>query len=141
MSKKVVFFQGAFDIINAGHIKAFKRARSLGDTLIVALNTDSLLPKYKRASIIPYEQRREILSSIKYIDKIIPINTFGCLPFLKKYKADVFVLTREWESSHSEEIRYMKEKGGRVSFSPRFKNILCSSDIRNKIIESWKKQH
>jgi cytidyltransferase-like protein len=140
--KKVVFLQGAFDILTAGHVRAFKKAKALGGTLIVALNTDSLLPKYKhRSPIIPYEERRAILSGIKYIDKVVPISTFGCIKHLKKYKVDIYTITREWESTHQMELGYMKKKGGQVVwFAPEMKTM-CSSDIRKAVINLWKKQN
>lgn len=133
---RIVLFQGAFDILNAGHVKALKRAKKLGDKLIVALNTDALYKEYKneRGSIIPYAQRKTILEGLACVDLVVPISTFSPLRLLKKYNADVYVLTREWESSKAEEIAYMKAKGGQVSFSPRYK-IMCSSDIRARIIE------
>ena len=131
-----VFLQGAFDIINAGHILAFKRARNLGDKLIIGLNTDKLYLNYKdgRGPIIPYRERKIILEGIMWIDKVVPMNSFSPLSMLKKYDIDVFVLTKEWLNTKSEEIEYIKRKGGRISFSPRYK-IMCSSDIRKRVID------
>lgn len=133
---KTVLIQGSFDILNAGHVKALARAKKLGWRLIVALNTDSLYKGYKNENgpIIPYAQRKTILEGLESVDLVIPIRTFSPLAMLKKHKVDVYVLTKEWESSKAEEITYMKKKGGSISFSPRYK-VMCSSDIRAKVIK------
>ena len=138
MSKKqkIVLLQGAFDIFNAGHAKAIKRARGLGDFLIIALNTDSLYKKYKGrgdGAYVPYRERKIILEANKWIDLVIPAHSFSPLSLLKKHKVDVYVLTKEWEKTKAVEIEYILKKGGKISFSPRYK-IQCSSAIRQRVI-------
>lgn len=137
---KVVFFQGTFDLTNCGHIRAFKLAKSYGDKLVVGLNTDDLIKRdKKRQAIMPYEQRKEILESIKYIDLVIPCSEELAIGYLKQLDADVFVLTKEWEERHRDTgIAWIKAKGGEVHFSPRFKDILCSTDLRNRVVERHK---
>ncbi len=133
---KTVLIQGAFDIINYGHVRAFKRARSLGDKLIVALNTDRLLWKYKkRKAVIPWKQKKVILEAIRWVDEVIPAPEFSPLKLLKKHKVDVYVLTKEWENTKTEEIAYMKGKGGKVSFSPRYAGVVCTSDIKRRLLK------
>ena len=132
-----VLLQGSFDILNAGHILALKRAKGLGDELIVALNTDELYKKYKGyglGPILPYWQRKLLVESCKYVDKVVPTNSFSPLRLLKRFKIDVYVLTREWEETKEKEIAFMRNKGGIVSWSPRFKDIYCSSKIRELVI-------
>jgi len=134
---KIVFIQGSFDILNAGHVKALKRARKLGDKLIVALNTDELYTAYKNnlGPIIPFKQRKTILKSVRWVDEVVPIGTFSPIRELKKYKVDVYVLTKEWLKTKEKELAYMSKKGGQISWSPRFKGQMCSSDIRKRIRE------
>jgi len=137
---KVVFFQGSFDLINCGHVRAFALAKSYGDILVVGLNTDELIGKDKnREAIIPYSQRKEIVEGNRHVDLVIPCDQELALPYLKALDADVFVLTKEWEERHRETgIKWIREKGGEVVFSPRWGDILCSSDIRKRIIEGGK---
>ena len=131
---KIVFFQGTFDLLNVGHIRAFKVARSKGDRLVVGLNSDSLIRWFKlREPILPFVQRREILESIKGIDQIVECHEPQAIRYLKRYKANVYVLTDEWERQQKEAIAYMKESGGVVYFSPRYPDIMDSSAIREKI--------
>lgn len=136
MKKKIVFIQGAYDIINWGHIKAFQRAKKLGDILIVALNSDELLRQYKgREPVLPYYQKKFIIESCKYVDKVVKATEFSPLKLLKSLDVDVYVLTREWESTKAEEIAYMLKKGGKVNFSPRFKGVVPTSEIKNRLLK------
>jgi len=134
---KVVFFQGSFDVVNAGHVRAFALAKSYGDILVVGLNTDELIERDKsRKVIIPYSQRKEIVEGNRHVDFVIPCDQEQALPYLEMLDADVFVLTKEWEERHRDTgIKWIKDKGGEVVFSPRWEDILCSSDIRKRIIE------
>lgn len=136
--QKLVFFQGSFDILNAGHVRAFALAKLHGDTLVVGLNTDELIERDKnRKVILPYEQRKEIIESLKPVDLVIPCDQELALPYLVALNADVFVLTKEWEERHKDTgIKYMQGKGGEIVFSPRWPDIMCSSDIRRKVIET-----
>lgn len=134
---KRVLIQGAYDILNAGHVRALKRAKGLGDYLIVALNTDELYAVYKGngySPYIPFKQRREILESVKWVDEVVPAHHFSPISLLERHNIDVYVLTREWETTKEVELAFMKKKGGEISWSPRYKNIYCSSDIRKRII-------
>lgn len=136
--QKVVLLQGAFDLINWGHIKAFQRIKKLNPDsfFIVALNSDALLRDYKkREPVLPFYQKKFIIESCKYVDKVIKATEFSPLKLLQKYDVDVYVLTREWKHTKAEEIAYMKDKGGKVSFSPRFKGVVCTSDIKKILLK------
>ncbi len=134
--KKIVLIQGAYDIINWGHVKAFKRAKALGDYLIVALNSDELLKEYKgREPVLPFYQKKFIIESFRYVDKVVKATEFSPLKLLKKYNVDVYVLTREWEHTKAKEMAYIRSKGGEVSFSPRFKGVVCTSDIKKILLK------
>lgn len=140
-SKRIVLLQGAFDILNWGHVKAFERAKTLGGTLIIALNTDELLEKYKgRKAVIPWQQKKEILESIRFVDKVVPAPEFSPLALLKQYNVDVYLLTKEWENTKAEEIRYMHAKGGEVNFSPRFEGVVCTSEIKRRLLAEAKEK-
>ena len=133
---KVVFFQGAFDFINWGHVKAIKKAAKQGDYLIIGLNTDDLYCRYKhRKPITPYWQKKEILENIKGVDKVIPARSFSPLNLLKKYNVDVYVVAREWEDTKAEEIAYMKGKGGKVVFTTRPKYVMSTTEMKERILK------
>ena len=123
-----MLLQGAFDILNYGHIRAFKYAKAQGDYLIVALNTNELIRDYKgREPVMPWSHKRTIIEACRYVDKVVPAREFSPLKLLKRYQVDVYVLSYEWEHTKAVEIAYMKQKGGRVCFSRRFQGVSTSA--------------
>lgn len=71
MIEKIVIVSGGFDCIHIGHIRYFKEAKSLGDYLVVILNTDDFLIKKKGYVFMPFKERKEIIRSIKYVDFVL----------------------------------------------------------------------
>lgn len=142
MKKKVVLLQGTFDILNWGHVRAFQRAKALGDYLIIALNTNALVKRFKRRNaVLPWYQKKFIIESCRFVDKVVRAPDFSPLKLLKRHDVSVYVLTREWESTKQKEIAYMKKKGGSVSFSPRFKGVIPTSKIKEILLkEASRKQ-
>lgn len=130
---KIVFFQGAFDLLNAGHVRAFRLSKEYGNKLIVGLNSDQLMRWYKREPIIPFIQRREILAGIRYIDDIVECHEPAAVRYLRQTKANVYVLTEEWKEQQKEAIDYIKSVGGKVVYMPRFADIYDSTTIRERI--------
>jgi len=134
---RIVFFQGAFDFINWGHIKAIKRAAKEGDYLIIGLNTDDLYRRYKKRNpILPYWQKKEVLEAIRYVDKVVPARSFSPLSLLKKYDVDVYVIAKEWKDTKAEEIKYMKDKGGKVVFTKRYKGVISTTEMKKRILKA-----
>lgn len=141
MKKRIVLFQGAWEIINMGHVKSFRRAKQLGDVLILALNTNALLKRYKgRDAVLPWSHKKTILEAIKWVDKVVPAHSFSPMSLLKKYDVDVYVLTKEWEQYHPEEIAYMNKKGGKVFFSRRYAGVVPTSEIKARLLAEAKGQ-
>jgi len=68
----VVAVCGGFDPIHMGHIRHFKAAKALGDKLVVILNSDVWLKRKKGYVFMPWNERKEIIESIRYVDKVIP---------------------------------------------------------------------
>ncbi len=136
-AKKVVLIQGAFDILNYGHVKAFKFAKSQGDYLIVAINSNSLLEGYKRREpTMPWWHKKRIIESISCVDKVVKAPEFSPLGLLKKYKVDVYVISREHKWTKSKEIAYMKGKGGKVCLSRRF-NGVSTTEIKLRLVREY----
>ncbi|MFA6325470.1 MAG: adenylyltransferase/cytidyltransferase family protein [Candidatus Paceibacterota bacterium] len=139
IKKRIVLIQGTFDLINWGHIKAFQKAKSHGDYLIVALNSNELVKEFKhREPVLPYYQKKFIIESCKYVDKVVKATKFSPMELLKKYDVDVYVITQEWKHTKSIEISYIKNKGGEVKISPRFRGVVCTSDIKKILLEEAK---
>lgn len=68
----IVITYGTFDLLHIGHINILKRARNLGDFLIVACSTDEFNQLKGKKSVMSYENRAEILRSLRFVDKVIP---------------------------------------------------------------------
>lgn len=138
--KRIVLLQGTFDIINWGHIKAFKLAKSYGDYLIIALNTNELVEAFKqRKPVLPWEQKKFIIESCKFVDKVVPAPAFSPILLLRKYKVDVYCITEEWLSTKKCEIKYMEAlPNGKVKLLPRFKGVVPTSEIKRILLEEAK---
>lgn len=96
--KKVITY-GSFDLLHYGHINLLRRAKALGDYLIVALSTDEFNLKEKnKKSYFNYEQRKMLLEAIKYVDLVIPEKSWDQkVSDIKEYKIDTFVIGNDWE--------------------------------------------
>ena len=71
MSKKIVLVTGGFDPLHSGHIDYFKEAKSLGDKLVVGLNSDDWLIRKKGRPFMPYDERKAVVENLKMVDEVI----------------------------------------------------------------------
>ncbi|MBQ3641914.1 glycerol-3-phosphate cytidylyltransferase [bacterium] len=95
--KKVLTY-GTYDILHYGHINLLRRAKALGDYLIVALSTDEFNAVKKKKSYYTYEQRKSILEACRYVDLVIPENDWDQkISDVKEFKIDTFVMGDDWE--------------------------------------------
>ena len=92
--EKIIYTSVVCDFIHIGHINLFKKAKSLGDILIVGVITDEGVKKYKRDPIIPFEQRLEVVSSIKYVDFAIKQETRSGTENMKKLGLSYYSIGR-----------------------------------------------
>lgn len=118
--KKVITY-GTFDLLHYGHINLLERAKEMGDYLIVALSTDEFnLNEKNKASYFKYDERYKILSSIKYVDEIIPEENWEQKNTdVDKYDIDVFVIGEDWRGHFD----FLKEKGVEVVYLSRTPDI------------------
>lgn len=95
--KKVITY-GTFDLIHWGHINLLRRARELGDYLVVAVSTDEFNAIKDKKAYYSYENRKVILEAIRYVDEVIPENTWEQkVDDVKKHNIDVFVMGDDWK--------------------------------------------
>lgn len=88
---------GTFDLLHYGHVLFLQRAKELCDYLIVGLSTDDFNKIKGKKSFLNYEERKQLLESIKYIDQIIPEECWEQKPLdIEKYKVDIFVMGDDW---------------------------------------------
>ena len=96
--KRVITY-GTFDLLHYGHINLLRRAKEYGDYLIVALSTDEFNWEQKhKKSYFPYEQRKQLLESIRYVDLVIPEENWDQkVSDVKEYHIDTFVMGDDWK--------------------------------------------
>lgn len=94
---KRVLTYGTYDLLHYGHIRLLKRARSLGDYLIVAISTEEFNAVKGKKAYHNYETRKEMLEAIRYVDLVIPENNWDQKrEDVLKYHADVVVMGSDW---------------------------------------------
>ncbi|GGH76572.1 glycerol-3-phosphate cytidylyltransferase [Pullulanibacillus pueri] len=95
--KKVITY-GTYDLLHYGHINLLKRARELGDYLIVGLSTDEFNAGKHKEAYHSYENRKLILEAIRYVDEVIPENKWEQkIDDVIKNDVDIFVMGDDWE--------------------------------------------
>lgn len=95
--KKIITY-GTFDLFHIGHLKLLQRLSSLGDELFVAVSTDEFNNLKGKQTIIPYEQRAEIVANIKCVNHVISENSWEQkIEDIKKYDIDIFAIGNDWE--------------------------------------------
>ncbi|MBF6617237.1 MAG: adenylyltransferase/cytidyltransferase family protein [Candidimonas sp.] len=97
-NERTVITYGTFDMFHVGHLRLLRRLKMLGSELIVAVSTDEFNVLKGKKSVIPYEQRVEILGNIKCVDKVISEDSWEQkVSDIKKYEVDVFAMGHDWK--------------------------------------------
>lgn len=95
---KRVLTYGTFDLLHYGHIRLLKRAKALGDYLIVAISTDEFNAVKGKKAYHDFETRKEMLEAVRYVDLVIPENNWDQKrDDVKNYHVDVVVMGNDWE--------------------------------------------
>lgn len=137
---KNVYVIGVFDLFHRGHVEFLKKAKALGQCLIVAINGDEMVTSYKRKPLYSETDRLEILKSCRFVDQAFIVQGYDNKEFIEKYKIDAIVHGNDWEAnSYMEQIRvtkeYLKEKNVELVLLPYTEGI-STSQIRKMIKES-----
>ena len=132
--KRVITY-GTFDLLHYGHINLLRRAKALGDYLVVALSTDEFNRNEKnKVCYFSYEKRKALLEAIRYVDLVIPETCWQQkVTDVKEYHIDVFVMGDDWEGKFD----YLKEEGVEVVDLPRTPEI-SSTQIKSDLMNQEK---
>ena len=127
--KRVITY-GTFDLLHYGHINLLKRAKKLGDFLIVALSTDEFNLKEKgKTCYFSYEKRKSLLEAIRYVDLVIPEENWEQKRSdIYEYQVDVFVIGDDWKGKFD----YLSDEGAEVVYLPRTPEI-STTQIKNDL--------
>ena len=130
--KRVITY-GTFDLLHYGHINLLKRAKALGDYLIVCISTDEFNwnEKHKK-TYFTYEQRKALLESLRYVDLVIPEESWQQKRTdMHEYHVDTFVMGDDWKGKFD----FLKEEGVAVVYLPRTPEI-SSSKIKKDLSDA-----
>ncbi len=114
--KKIVFTNGVFDLIHYGHVKLLADCKKLGDILVVGMNSDSSVKKFKGDSrpIIPYKDRSKLLAALNAVDYIVPFSEPTPLGLITKIRPDILAKGADYRISEIVGAKEVKGWGGRV---------------------------
>ena len=127
--KRVITY-GTYDLLHYGHIALLKRARALGDFLVVALSSDEFNAGKGKQAYFSYEERKVMLEAIRYVDLVVPEQTWGQKTGdITRYGIDVFVMGDDWDGEFDDQLKGLCE----VVYLPRTPEVSTTqikSDMR-----------
>ena len=127
---------GVFDLFHIGHLNLLKNAKGLCDKLIVGVTVDDLVLYKGKRAMIPFEDRIEIVRSIKYVDAAVPQYYMDKLSMCKKLGASVLFVGDDWFGTDKwkDYEKSFEENGIKIVYFPYTKGV-SSTKINNALIE------
>jgi D-beta-D-heptose 7-phosphate kinase / D-beta-D-heptose 1-phosphate adenosyltransferase len=118
--QKIVFTNGCFDILHSGHIKYLEKARSLGDILIIGINSDASVKKLKGANrpINTLEDRIEVLSALNFVDYIVEFEEDTPYNLIAKLQPDILIKGGDYKANNVVGKEIVEKYGGKVIILP-----------------------
>jgi glycerol-3-phosphate cytidylyltransferase len=135
MSKPIIGYTcGVYDLFHIGHLNLLKNAKSLCDKLIVGVTIDELVSYKGKQCVIPYRDRAEIVSSIKYVDCVIPQTSRDKMEAYYKLKYDILFVGDDWykNSEWTNWENELQKYGVKIIYFPYTPNV-SSTQIVEKI--------
>jgi len=131
----VVYTNGCWDLFHVGHLRLLERAKLEGDFLIVGVNTDEWMLKFKHVPTIPWEQRAEIIGSLKCVDRVVPHSGIPTFETLQEYGVDKIIIGSTWYDSSCGTVKcfeHLIERGIEFGILEATPNV-STSQIRETI--------
>ena len=134
--KKKVYVALSADILHEGHINILKRASKLGK-VTVGLLTDKAISEYKKLPLLNYNQRKQVVKSLKYVKGVIPQETMDYTTNLKKLRPDFVVHGDDWKKgvlkkSRLQVLKVLKKWSGKL-IEPKYTKTISSSYIKKRL--------
>ena len=139
-NKKVVFTNGCFDLLHAGHIDYLNKAKALGDVLIVGLNSDYSVKRIKgdKRPIIKEDERAEIISNVKPVNYVVFFNEDTPAELIKELVPDILIKGADWKIDEIVGAETVLANGGEVK-TIKFVNDQSTSKIIELITSRYSK--
>ena len=136
--KKIVFTNGCFDILHAGHTRYLREAKRSGDILILALNSDESVRTLKgdKRPLIPEAERADVVASLESVDFVTIFHELTPLALIEFLKPDVLIKGGDWEEENVVGRESLKRWGGRVVIIPEIKGS-STTNIIEKILNVY----
>jgi D-beta-D-heptose 7-phosphate kinase/D-beta-D-heptose 1-phosphate adenosyltransferase len=137
--KKVVFTNGCFDILHAGHTRYLREARKLGDALILALNSDSSVRSIKgpMRPIVPEAERAEVVAALDSVDYVTVFDELTPLELIEFLRPDVIVKGGDWAEKDIVGAEAVRKWGGRVAIMPEIEGA-STTNIIDKVLQAYR---
>lgn len=138
--KIIVTTNGSYDIVHAGHLRSLKESKDQGDILIVGINSDQSVKKYKSQNrpIINQRFRSEMIAALEFVDYVFIFDELNPIEFLKEIKPDVHTNSVDYgEDCVEREI--VESNGGRIYLLQKVSD-LSTTKIIKKILDVYKKE-
>ena len=134
--KKIVFTNGCFDILHLGHVKYLKKARGLGDILVVGLNSDSSVHKIKGPTrpVNSELDRATVLASLYFVDYVTIFGDPTPEKLIKKFRPDVLVKGADWKAKDIIGADFVRSRGGRIVRIPFVNGYSTTSLIKKALL-------
>ena len=139
-NKTIGYISGVFDLFHIGHLNILINSKSMCDQLIVGVTVDDLVAYKNKKAVIPYQERLEIVRSIKYVDATIAQESMDKFKVWERLKFDVLFVGDDWfETPKWKEIEeQFKEVDVKVVYFPYTKST--SSTILNSTLEKLRNE-
>lgn len=128
------YTSGVYDLFHVGHLNLLRNAKSMCDKLIVGVTTDELVSYKNKKSVIPFEERLEIVRAIEYVDAAVPQDSMDKFTMWQKLRYDVMFVGDDWYATDKwrEFERQFEEVNVRIVYFPYTKGV--SSTLLNEVL-------
>ena len=136
--KKIVFTNGCFDLLHVGHLYSLKEAKKHGDILVVAVNSDQSVKRYKGdlRPIINENDRIALLCALEIVDYVVLMNDDNPVNIIKTIKPDVCVKGEDWKNKKVPEEEVINSYGGRMEYIELYPEY-STTKVIDKIVKSY----
>jgi len=123
--KRIVFTNGCFDILHAGHVSYLSKAKSLGDILIIGLNSDSSVRRLKGRSrpVVSQKHRAALVSALEPVDFVVIFTGLTPINLIKAIRPDVLVKGGDWKKENIVGAEFVESYAGMVKSLPYLKGL------------------
>ena len=130
--KKIVFTNGCFDVLHVGHVRYLRKARSLGDCLVVGLNRDSSVKELKGPArpVNPERDRAEVLAALSCVDFVVPFSDKTPLRLIRAIRPHFLVKGGDWKKKDIVGSDFVESGGGKALSLPFVKGYSTTSLLK-----------